>query len=175
MMRHPLVNIAIYQGIWFLCVLKGNAGALYALPLLAVHFYFSVSRISDLKIMGVFLFAGIVIDGGLQLAGFFSFTVSGVPLPFWLIVIWLALSTLTNHSLSWMKRRPLLCVLFGALGGPLAYLAGERLGSAAFALPLYWSITILAVVWGVFWPLVMLFVSSLSPETDKSMAERSVV
>lgn len=166
-MHHTLVNVAIYQFIWFLCVLKGNTGAFFALPLIVLHLYFSECRKSDVIVMGAFLLAGVVIDGGLHLAGFFSFTVSGKPLPFWLVVIWLALSILPNHSLSWMKRRPLLCAIFGALGGPLAYWAGERLGAASFAFPLYWSIPILAVVWAIFWPLAMSLASNLSSNTEK--------
>lgn len=166
-MVHALVNIGIYQVVWFLCVLGGNSGAMWALPLIAIHLFLSTCRKSDLQVMGAFLCAGFVVDGGLQLAGFFSFTVTGTPIPFWLTVIWLALSTLPNHSLSWMKRRPLLCAIFGALGGPLAYWAGERLGAAAFGLPLSWSIPILALVWGVFWPFAMFIVTCFPSETEE--------
>jgi hypothetical protein len=63
-----------------------------------------------------------------------------------------------------MKKRPFLSGFFGALGGPLAYWAGVRLGAASFNWPLLQSIITLAVVWALLWPLVMLFSNFILPE-----------
>ena len=156
-----LINVAIYQLIWFLCVLLGDRGGLIALPLLGLHVAHSSSPPADLKMMGFLLPAGIVIDGTLCTAGFFSFPAPAHPIPFWLAVVWLALGTLPHHSLAWMQNRLLLSALFGAIGGPLAYWAGVRLGAASFNLPLLPSLLILSLVWGLLWPIVMA-VSSLS-------------
>jgi Protein of unknown function (DUF2878) len=152
---HPLVNIVINQIIWFLCVLGGNGGVPFALPLLVANVLLSHHRQADLQMMGMLLAAGVCIDGALQATGFFSFRHGGVPIPLWLAVIWLALAALPHHSLKWMKGRPLLSVLFGALGGPLAYWAGVRLGAAAFHWPLLPSLALLAAIWAVLWVGVM--------------------
>lgn len=153
-----VANIALYQIVWFLCVLGGTSGGLMALPLVLLHLFFSKKRLADLKIMVLLLIAGMLIDGTLLATGFFSFTSdTGWPIPLWLAVIWLALATLPHHSLAWMQGRYLLCALFGGLGGPLAYWAGERLGAMQFHLPLFSSLMILAGIWMVLWPLVMYF------------------
>jgi hypothetical protein len=152
-----LVNILFFLAIWLLCVVAGNKGAIAALVVVLVHLVISERRTDDLRMMGFLLFTGLLIDGTLQQVGFFTFTVSGFPIPFWLMVIWLGLAITPYHSLAWLKYRPLLSVLFGALGGPLAYWAGARLDAASFNWPLIYSLPLLALIWGMLWPAVMLF------------------
>jgi hypothetical protein len=152
---NPFINVGINQAIWFLCVLGGNGGALFALPLLVLNIFLSRHKRADLQLIGLLLFIGALIDGTLQAIGFFSFISAGFPIPLWLAVIWVALAALPHHSLAWMKNRILLSALFGALGGPLAYWAGVRLGAAAFHWPLLSSLSLFAVVWAILWSGVM--------------------
>jgi hypothetical protein len=152
---NPFINVGINQAIWFICVLGGNAGAIFALPLLILNIFLSPHRRADLQMIGLLLIIGVLIDGTLQAIGFFSFTSAGFPIPLWLAVIWVALAALPHHSLAWMKKRMLLSALFGALGGPLAYWAGTRLGAATFHWPLLSSLALLAVVWAFLWAVVM--------------------
>lgn len=151
----PFLNVGINQAVWFLCVLGGNAGAIFALPLLFVNVLLSRHRRADLQMIGLLLLVGVLIDGTLQAIGFFSFTSTGFPIPLWLAVIWSALAALPHHSLAWMKRRWLVSALFGALGGPLAYWAGVRLDAATFHWSLLSSLMLLAVIWAVLWTGVM--------------------
>ncbi len=152
---NPFVNVAINQVIWFLCVLGGNAGALFALPFLALNILLSHKRRADLQMIALLLAIGVCLDGVLQGIGFFSFRSTGFPIPLWLAVIWAALASLPHHSLAWMKKRLLLSALFGLLGGPMAYWAGVRLGAATFHWPLLPSLVFLAVVWSLLWSGVM--------------------
>lgn len=152
-----LANIAIYQIVWFLCVLGENGGAWLALPLLGLHYLYSPIRLVDLKMMAVMLILGLIIDGTLYALGFISFNVAAKPIPFWLLVIWLTLAILPHHSLAWLKTRYFLSAFFGALGGPLAYWAGVRLGSAYFNWPILPSLVTLAIIWAFLWPAVMYF------------------
>lgn len=148
-------NLIIYQTVWLVCVLFGNAGALYAWPLLVLHLLLSDKKEADLKMMGLLLTVGLVIDGSLQTFDFFSFSNSGWPIPGWLMLIWLALATLPHHSLAWLQGRPLLSAAFGAIGGPLAYWSGVKLGIAIFHWPLIPALVTLAVIWALLWPAVM--------------------
>jgi len=107
--------------------------------------------------MGILFVVGLGIDGILHILGFFSFNVAAKPIPFWLLVIWLALAILPHHSLAWLKSRVLLSAILGAIGGPLAYWAGVRLGVAHFNWSLPASLGILAVIWALLWPAVMFF------------------
>jgi len=167
-----LVNVVLYQLIWFFCVLGGNKGALAALPLLLIHLVISNKRGADLKIMGFIFLLGLVVDGTLQQIGFFEFTIPGFPIPFWLMVIWLGLAITPHHSLAWLKNRPLLAAIFGALGGPAAYWAGARLGAASLSWPLMEALAFLALIWAILWTLVM-YVSLISAQNVDENGSRS--
>lgn len=159
-------NVILYQLIWLLCVLGGNSGALAALVLLLVHLALSKKKGADLKMMGFVLFVGLVVDTTLRQVGLFLFTDPGWPIPFWLMVIWLGLAITPHHSLAWMKNRLWAAALFGAVGGPLAYWAGARLGAVSFGWPLLQALSLLSVVWIFTWSLIMYF-SVLTTDEDK--------
>jgi len=57
-------------------------------------------------------------------------------------------------SLGWLRDRYLLATLFGAIGGPLAYYSGAKLG-ATETLPTTGGLLILALGWGVMTPLLV--------------------
>lgn len=161
-----LANVLLYELIWILCVLGGNKGALAALPLLLGHLVLSHKKRADLQMMGFVLFVGLLIDGTLHQVGLFIFTSPGFPIPFWLMVVWLGLSITPNHSLAWLKNRPLPAALFGALGGPLAYWAGEKLGAVSFGWPLFQALLLLSVVWIFTWSLIMYFSVLITKEDN---------
>lgn len=154
-MMKVVVNVVMYQLIWFLCVLFDTIGAFGGLLIVALHFAVSDRKLEDLRMSAFLLVLGIIVDGTLVQLGFFSFTTPGFPLPFWLVVIWLGLSITPNHSLAWMKNRPLLSLFFGAIGGPAAYWAGVRLGAATFHWEVFPSLALLALVWGILWVTIM--------------------
>lgn len=158
-----LVNVLTYQAVWFLCVFFGDTGALVSLALLAAHLLGSSHRREDLKMMVVLLGIGLVVDGAISYTGYIFYRVDGVPIPFWLAVVWLGLAILPHHSLRWLKGRPLLSSLFAAIGGPLAYWAGVRVGAAEFGASLLQSISLFAVIWAVLWPAVMAIANHILP------------
>jgi hypothetical protein len=157
-----MVNLAIYQAAWFICVLGENSLLWLALLLVGLHFVLSPRRKSDLYLVLVVVPAGVAIDATLKALGLFNFSATGFPIPWWLIVIWLTLATLPNHSLAWMQHRLLLSSALAAIGGPAAYLAGERLGVATLNWDLHLSLGVLALVWALFWPLVMYLAGRLA-------------
>ena len=67
--------------------------------------------------------------------------------PIWIVALWGLFATTLNISLSWLKHYKLLAVLFGLIGGPLAYIAAEKLNAiqlmnsyALLALALGWAL-----------------------------------
>ncbi len=161
------LNFTIYQIGWFLAVFKENTGAAIALPLLVVHLYFSKHKKADLKMMGLLLFAGLIIDGTLHAIGCLQFNVLAFPIPLWLAIIWLLLATLPHHSLNWLKGRPVLSSVFGAIGGPLAYWAGVRVGAAGFGWDAIWALAVISLIWAILWPFVMYFANRVLPRNMK--------
>lgn len=152
----------MYQAVWFFCVLYGNYGALGGIAILALHLALSDRRAADARMIVLFVAAGVLIDTAMQRFGILSFSASSWLIPFWLIVIWAGLAILPLHSLRWMQGRHLINILFGAVGGPLAYWGGVKLGGAEFPQTTSMSLAVLAVVWAVFWPLAMHLASRIS-------------
>ena len=59
-----------------------------------------------------------------------------------------------NVTLRWLKGRPLLAAMLGALLGPLSFIGGVRLGGAQFV-DRSAALGVLALQWGLAMPLVM--------------------
>lgn len=59
-------------------------------------------------------------------------TLQLLPAPWWMALMWVNFATTVNHSLAWLSDRRLLSVAAGMVGGPLAFVAGERLGAVQF-------------------------------------------
>ena len=68
--------------------------------------------------------------------------------------MWALFGTTLNVSLRWMRGRPVIAVLFGALGGPLSFWAGQRLGAVQITGP-WTGVAVLAVGWALILPLLL--------------------
>ena len=61
-----------------------------------------------------------------------------LPGPAWIATLWVAFAMTLQHSLQWLMARPLAAVLFGAIGGPLAYWGASRgFNAVAFTMPVH--------------------------------------
>ena len=152
-----IINVLAYQAVWFSAILWGNPGAAAGCLIILILLATSECRGDDLKMIGFLMFLGLLVDGTLQQVGFFTFRSPGFPIPFWLLVIWLGFAMTIHHSLSWFKDKLLLAALFGGLGGPAAYWAGTHLEAVSFNWPLPSSLFVLAVVWSMMFPAIMLY------------------
>jgi uncharacterized protein DUF2878 len=155
-----LGNLLGYQAVWFLAVYGAGAGRVWPTLLAATLFAawqlaVSTERSSDLRLIGIALVLGTLIDGVLARSGLLSYASAAPALPpggapLWILALWAAFALTLNHSLRWLRGRPIPAVLVGAIGGPLAYLAAARLSHAvSFAAPAWQPLTALALGWAV--------------------------
>ena len=157
-MRHTqLVNYALYQIGWFVCVLGGAShrpwtGFLTAMILVGVHLALCVERALELRLVVLATAVGAVVETMQIAAGTYRFTsgtVTDALPPPWLLAMWAQFGTTFRFSLRRVVTRPVLAVLFGAAGGPIAFLAGERLGAVTLLPPLAYGLLRLAVSWAI--------------------------
>ena len=74
--------------------------------------------------------------------------------PAWILALWAIFVTVLNVSLRWMRGKWLVAILFGAIGGPLAYMGAQKLGAVTLnALPI--SYVALSVGWAILTPLLL--------------------
>ena len=74
--------------------------------------------------------------------------------PYWMVALWALFATTLNVSLRWLRARPWLGALLGALGGPAAYYAGARLGALELATAGA-GLGAIAIGWAVLTPLLL--------------------
>lgn len=172
------INFAVFQAAWFASVLGAARGWVWAAPAgalvaLAVHLMLTHSRRKELMVLLSVASLGIAADALLVLTGVVamrheSFNMAATIL--WFASLWISFATTLNSSMSWLTRlrhqRILVACLFGAIGGPMAYLAGQRLG--AISLSRDSSLLVLAVEWAGLTPLAVAIAARLG--ADPSIA-----
>lgn len=160
MTRPAVVNYLLYQAGWFACVLGAAWGrpwlgsALGILPIL-VHVTMARRR-ADAAALALWTAAiGVAVDATQIALGTLRFdvgtVVAGLP-PLWLVLVWAQFAMTFHFGLAWMKGRPLGAAVFGALGGPLAFVAGARFGVVTLHPALWPSLVSLAVTWALAMP-----------------------
>ena len=147
-----LYNFAIYQLAWFAVILgaaRGFAwlGAAMALLVTGVHLWICREPV-EFRLVGLAAVLGLVVDTTLAATEQAQFDSAGsLPIaPYWMLALWVAFATTLNHSLRWLMRRPVAAALSGAVFGPLAYLAGEKLGALSLPSPAT-ALPMIAAAW----------------------------
>jgi hypothetical protein len=167
--RRKLLNFGAFQLAWFGCVFAAAQGrALLATLAVAVavgvHLWLAPRRAPEAMLILVVTSIGLFWDSLVVSLGFLSYAsgnfADGVA-PVWIIAMWALFATSLNLSMGWLKGRPWLAALFGALGGPLAYWAGERLGGVQMPDPAL-ALGAQAIGWAALLPLLTLLAARLN-------------
>jgi len=139
--RIVILNFLSYQLVWFAAVV-GAAHGMWWLgpivvgPLVVLHLRAAKNAPAELSLILVSTLLGCAFDQALLSMGWIAYPPSPLPgwlLPLWMVALWISFATTLNLSTRWLKQRMAAAVLFGAIGGPLAYAAGVRLGAMSWA------------------------------------------
>ena len=157
-----VLNVIAFQFGWFACVLGAAhdqpwLGSAVVAVLVAVHLATAVRPALEARLVAAALVIGVVWETLLLACGWIEYP-TGVVLagvaPLWIVMLWALFAITLNSSLGWLKGRLLVAAVFGAVGGPLAYWGGVRLGALVFIEPLF-AVIALAVGWAVLTPLLV--------------------
>ena len=138
---------------------NANLGVYVGLGYILLHFILSKFRLRDLKVMLVLGTIGILIDSAISKFNFISFSgilADHIPLPAWLVVLWLVFSLMLPYSLYWLRKKLTIAAIAGAIVGCFSYVLGHHLGALNLSDPLWLSSTMYFIVWGAFFPLALL-------------------
>jgi hypothetical protein len=142
-----IINALIFNANWFGLILLGNKFIPVTVATLLWHFYQSTERKQEFMLFGFVITTGVVCDTVLTNMGVFLFEERHLFIPLWLAFIWASFAVTINHSLSFLKNRPLIQALFAGVGAPMSYIAGQKFGVVDFG----YSHTITFVVLGLLW------------------------
>jgi hypothetical protein len=173
---HPIANFIAFQVGWFSCVLgaangRPELGLLAAGVNVSLHLFYCGRPWLEASLIMAAVLMGLVLDSILVSAGWLHYeTGMFMPslAPYWILAMWALFASTLNVSMRWMHGRPVLAIVMGAVGGPLSYLAGERLGAVEFAQG-PWPFIALAIGWAVAMPLL----ASLAQQFDRASNNRT--
>ena len=169
-----MINFAVFQAAWFAVVI----GAAHHRPLLGTvaavaavlwHLAVSARPAPEAKLVAIVSAIGFVIETIAVAAGYIGYE-AGQPIswlpPYWMIAMWALLAIALNVTLRWLRGRPLLAAILGAVLGPVSYASGVRLGAAHFI-----DATAAAGMMACAWFVVVPLLSWLSVRFDGVAAE----
>lgn len=162
-------NFLIYQGVWLACVIGAGSGIPWlgvAVAILALtwHWHVALRPRVELKLIAMTGLIGGLWETLLVRADWVRYQ-GDLPdgwTPLWIVALWLVFATTLNFSLSWLKGRYVLASALGALGGPAAWAAGEKMGALQLQHGQQ-SLWVIAIGWLVIMPLLIALSDWLTP------------
>jgi hypothetical protein len=160
-------NFIGYQALWFALVVGAAHGAAGFATAAGGVFIVAQAALAerpldDVRRVATALALGVLIDGIPAWLGWWHYASPSPSLPpggapLWILTLWACFAMTIDRSLSFVRARPLIGALLGAVGGPLAYLgAAHGWQAVTFTCPpaLYlgwlgtaWALAVPALAW----------------------------
>ncbi len=160
-----LLNFGLFQAAWFVAVAAAARGDVWlgviAFSLVVlVHLAIVGERAREVRFLIVAGLLGTVVDTVLSNCGIIAYPSSLAAwsswiVPPWIAALWIGFATLPRFSLAWLAGRPLLAAALGAIGGPLSFLGGVRMGAIAPRPESALTWIVLAIEYAVVTPLLL--------------------
>lgn len=170
-MKSVVINLAVFKAAWVATVIGAAAG----MPLVAVmaaavaasiHLKRSDDRQAELRLLVLAAAIGFVWESALVSAGMLVYA-SGqlVPgfAPYWIVAMWVLFATTLNVGMRWLRRNIVTAAIAGAIGGPLAFVAGASAGAVTLVHPVT-SLLVIGIGWSLLLPLMVRFAMRVEGE-----------
>lgn len=164
-----LLNFVAFQLAWFACVLGGAhdrvaAGTMAVAAVVGLHLALAPRPGPEARLVATVTAIGLAWDSLIVSLGLMSYptgTFAAGVAPLWILAMWALFATTLKLSMSWLKGRPWLAAAFGAVGGPLAYVAGRKLGGVEMNEPAL-ALLVQGLGWAVMMPLLLRLAARLN-------------
>ena len=165
-MIRALAGFVAFYLCWFACVGGAARGLPWLGPLVVAAYAVvylrtipsGVARMRHAWLLGLAGVVGYAADSVLVLTGVLRFpphAVLGWPSTAWMVALWVLQAAVLGGVMAWMRDRLALAAIVGAIGGPLAYLAGERMGAAVLGPTQAVALAAIAAEWALAMPLLV--------------------
>jgi len=178
LLNYKLLNGIFFYIAWYACIYGASLdfellGVATGAILIALHFFISKKRRSDLIFLGAFLAIGflgdwLLISQHILAYPYVTFDITTLGVPLWILTIYASFSTTINHSAIFLHKHPVWCSIGGGIGGSVSYYLAAKIG--AILLPLGW-ISLVAIA--IYWFLILLFSKWLHDLLEKTIYEKS--
>ena len=157
-----VLNFVAFQIGWLSSVYGGAQQMPWLGPIavalaLALHFKIARWPLTELLLILSCALIGCFFDSALVAFGWVQYP-SGVfseyAAPYWIITMWMLFATTLNVSMRWLRNRPWLAAFFGMIGGPVTYLAGQKLGGIVLV-DQFAALVALGIGWAIMMPILL--------------------
>ncbi len=174
-----LLNIVGFNVTWLACVIGGAQGLAWLGPLVLLGFFLTHRLVlgaprNEWQLAASVAAIGLAVDSSYVFSGLLEFATpwpTTQAAPIWIVAMWANYALTLNHSLRWFQNHLVLGAVFGAVGGPAAYLAGRALGGVEFLAPDATVLAVLALAWGAAVPLTLKLASRFSVSAGPQAAQ----
>jgi len=175
-----LLGVLGFQVVWLVCAYgaangSSSAGIAAAIIYVAIHLWSRGFAASDCVVILVSAALGLVCESTLIRSGFIKYATgefaSGFA-PAWTVALWAAFGcTIGNLSSLLGQRSRFAGPALGAICGPLAYMAGARIGALAIDESSGVRVLATSMIWAVVLPVLVAVHRSLSSRQVGSQVE----
>jgi len=163
-------NLLFFKIGWVACV----GGAAQGLPWLGavVVFIIAIDHLrtatlprNELKLLIAAAMFGLIWDSSLVWFEVLKYPNNAMVAPYWIVSLWVLFATTLNLGMRWLQKHWAIAMLVGALGGPMSFFAGAKLGAVTLAHDSV-SLLIIGAGWAVVLPLLVQVAKRLSTHTS---------
>jgi len=160
--RAFLINQGLFQLAWPACVI-GAAHNIFWTGVVVVGalMIWQLNRTNrhplDLRMLLVCLGLGFVLDSAWIQLGLLEFAMpwpSSQFAPAWIMLLWISVALVINHSMAAFKHRLWILAVAGGIGSPFSYFAGSRFGAVEWLAPAWQVILATGLSWAIVLPLL---------------------
>ena len=170
-MNAVLLNISLFKAGWLAAVFSAAAsvpflGTLAIAVAVFTHLARSESRSAEIRLLGLAAAIGFGWESLLVATGLVQYGAASIvpgTAPYWIVAMWLLFATTLNVGMRWLRKSLVVAAIFGAIGGPLSFLAGSKAGAVSFPDPTV-SLAVIGLGWAVFLPLLVRYASRVDEQ-----------
>jgi len=157
-----ILNFIIFQVGWFSSVYGGAQqmpwlGPVAVSAALLIHLRAAHRPQQEIVLVLSCAVIGAAFDSALVALGWVNYS-SGIfsqsVAPYWIITMWMLFATTLNVSMRWLRNKDKLAAVFGFIGGPITYLAGQKLGAIVLVDQIA-ALLALGVGWAIMMPILL--------------------
>jgi len=161
MRRDFWINQGLFQLAWPACVvgaatgIAGWTGTTVVATLALWQLHPRRRHPNDWRMVGLCIGIGFLLDSLWVQTGLLAYAMPWPSVrfaPFWILLLWLAMALVLNHSMSLFKGRLLLIGVLGGVGSPMSYYAGSRLGAVEWLAPAWQVVLATGLSWALLMP-----------------------
>jgi hypothetical protein len=179
-MAGKIINAVMLKIVWISCVWGGATGYWWlGVAAVAVFAAWQIPRsprpLAEIKLAAIAAMVGLVVDTAYIRTGLLAYPAPGpwqAVAPIWILALWIGFALSLNHSLAWLKGRPMGAALMGGIAGPFSFWFGATSWKAAeFVAPTPLVLAVLAFVWALIIPALVAVAErlhSVDPPSESS-------